>query len=181
MRIEKQCAMFMSISLLFLLFPFLPSAWGEIYQWTDKNGNVVFSDTPPSGKEAKIKQLKEDGVYLAPPREERAEPAIRNETANTAPSQDREREAKRKKSIRDVNVVMYSTNWCGYCKKAREYITSLGANLTEYNIEEDKSRGDEMLKKSGSRSIPVIDVEGIIIRGYSPGMIKQAVEQKANL
>ncbi len=76
---------------------------------------------------------------------------------------------------------MYSTNWCGYCKKAREYINSLGANLIEYNIEEDKSRGDEMLKKSGSRSIPVIDVEGIIIRGYSPGMIKQAVEQKANL
>jgi glutaredoxin len=171
----------MSILLLFLLFPFLPSAWGEIYQWTDKNGNVVFSDTPPPGKEAKIKQLKEEGVYTAPPREETAKPEIKNENRNAAPSQDQEREAKRKKRIRDVNVVMYSTNWCGYCKKAREYINSLGANLIEYNIEEDKSRGDEMLKKSGSRSIPVIDVEGIIIRGYSPGMIKQAVEQKANL
>ncbi len=181
MRIEKQCAVFMPILLLFLLFPFLPSAWGEIYQWTDKNGNVVFSDSPPSGKEAKIKHLKEDGVYTAPPREETAKPEIKNENKNADPSQDQEREAKRKKRIRDVNVVMYSTNWCGYCKKAREYINSLGANLIEYNIEEDKSRGDEMLKKSGSRSIPVIDVEGIIIRGYSPGMIKQAVEQKANL
>jgi glutaredoxin len=142
---------------------------------------MVFSDTPPPGKEAKIKQLKEEGVYTAPPREETAKPEIKNENRNAAPFQDQEREARRKKRIRDVNVVMYSTNWCGYCKKAREYITSLGANLTEYNIEEDKSRGDEMLKKSGSRSIPVIDVEGIIIRGYSPGMIKQAVEQKANL
>jgi len=181
MRIEKHCAVFLSILLFVLLFPFLPSAWGEIYQWTDKNGNVVFSDTPPPGKEAKIKHLREEGVFTAPPREETAKPEIKNENRNAAPSQDQEREAKRKKRIRDVNVVMYSTNWCGYCKKAREYITSLGANLIEYNIEEDRSRGDEMLKKSGSRSIPVIDVEGIIIRGYSPAMIKQAVEQKANL
>lgn len=174
---KKYCLFVVTI---FLLFSFLSSAWGEFYQWTDKNGNVVFSDTPPPGGNAK-KKLKDDGVYTSAPRDGGAEPENRKETGSITPSRDGEREAKRNKRIRDVNVVLYMTNWCGYCKKAREYIKSLGASLTEYNIDEDRNKKEEMIKKSGSTSIPVIDVDGTIIRGYNPSLIKQAIETKANL
>lgn len=44
-----------------MMSAFLPEAWGQIYQYPDKNGNAVFTDNPPAG--AKTKQLKEDGVY----------------------------------------------------------------------------------------------------------------------
>ena len=131
----------MSISLLFLLFPFLPSAWGEIYQWTDKNGNVVFSDTPPSGKEAKIKAAEGGRVYFAPPREERAE-LLRSEMRLQTPLLPRtgsvRRNGKRRASAMLMSSCIRQTG--AATAKAREYITSLGANLTEYNIEEDKSR-----------------------------------------
>jgi glutaredoxin len=71
------------------------------------------------------------------------------------------------------------TSWCGYCRKARAYIYSLGVNLIEYNIEKDVSKREEMLRKSGgSTGVPLIDVEGIIIRGYNPEAIKAAVEKR---
>ena len=73
---------------------------------------------------------------------------------------------------------MYMTSWCPYCEKARKYINSLGVRLTEYDIDKDKRKNDEMLGKSGHRGVPVIDVEGIVIKGFTPDGIKQAVETK---
>jgi hypothetical protein len=35
-----------------------------------------------------------------------------------------------------------------------------------------------MMQKSGSKGVPVIDVEGIIIRGFSPGAISSAITKK---
>jgi len=85
------------------------------------------------------------------------------------------------RSYRDINVIMYMTAWCPYCTKAREYIRSLGVNLIEYNVETDRGKEKEMLQKSGgSKGVPLIDVEGIILRGYSPSAIKAAIERKRN-
>jgi len=35
-----------------------------------------------------------------------------------------------------------------------------------------------MMQKSGSRGVPVIDVEGIIIKGFSPDAISSAIKKK---
>jgi glutaredoxin len=79
-----------------------------------------------------------------------------------------------------VTVELYMTDWCGYCKKAREYVRSLGANLIEYNIDRDAGRKDELRKKSnGGTSVPLIDINGTIIRGYNPQAIRAALERSA--
>ena len=54
----------------------------------------------------------------------------------------------------------------------------MGVSLTEYDIEKEPRRREEMMAKSGSRGVPVIDIEGIIIPGYSPDAMKAAIEQK---
>ncbi len=52
-------------------------------------------------------------------------------------------------------------------------------NLVEYDIEKDKSKRDEMLGKSGgSRGVPLIDIEGIIVRGFGQNAIKDGIEKK---
>ena len=80
-----------------------------------------------------------------------------------------------------ISVIMYMTAWCPYCDKARTYLRSLNIHLTEYNIEKDKNKKEEMLTKSGgSKGVPLIDIEGIIIKGYSPDAIKTAVERRRN-
>jgi glutaredoxin len=164
------------IVLIFMVSVIIPEAWGQIYQYTDKNGNVVFSDRPPAGENTKKKQLKEDGVYWS------------NKSALDYPS-DKDgkdvpstpiREDKGDRDYGRVTVVMYMTDWCGYCKKASQYIRSTGAGLIEHNIDRDQSKKDEMKKKSGgSTAVPLIDIDGTIIRGFSQTAIKAALDRSA--
>lgn len=54
-----------------------------------------------------------------------------------------------------------------------------GLHLTE-NVDKDKSKRDEMRQKIGGGSgVPVIDIEGTIIRGFNAGAIKAALDQNA--
>ena len=51
--------------------------------------------------------------------------------------------------------------------------------LIEYDIEKDEGKKAEMKKLTGGSSmVPVIDVEGTVIRGYSADEIRYAVEKK---
>jgi glutaredoxin len=139
----------------------------EVYKWKDKNGNVFFSDVPPASGDAEVISLKD----------ERAPNAITTPKGNSPKPKSVITEEKRPYS--SIRVVMYKTSWCGYCRKAREYLESLRVNLVEYDVEKDRSMGEEMLRKSGgARGVPLIDVEGIILHGYSPSAIKDAVEKR---
>jgi glutaredoxin len=159
----------LSIVLAVSLFSITASA--QIYQWTDKDGKVRFSDSPPSGSNPKEVKSGSDRIFRS---RSGSAPAVNDKSTQS-------QEPKRMRSFGDIDVIMYSTPWCGYCKKARQYVNSLGANLIEYNIEGDKSRKEEMLRKSGGRSsVPLIDIEGTIIRGYSPEAIKSVLEQKSS-
>lgn len=152
---------------LLLILPLSVSA--EIYKWTDSSGNIVFSDSPPSG--ANVQKMKF--------REQRLEVPERPEIENSEPVASRELKSKR--AYRDIKVVMYMTSWCPYCTKARKYINSLGANLIEYDIDKDKDKEREMTEMSGSTGVPLIDIEGILLRGFSAEAIKQAVERRRSL
>ncbi|MEC4676314.1 MAG: glutaredoxin domain-containing protein [Nitrospirota bacterium] len=89
-------------------------------------------------------------------------------------------DAKKQRDVGEIKVIMYMTDWCPYCKKAREYLVSTGVNLIEYNIDKDSDRRQEMRIKSGSGAVPVIDIEGIIIRGYNLRAINSAIMSRRN-
>jgi len=159
------------VTILFITFlspvPFAIS--GEIYKWKDKDGNIFFSDTPPPpGVDAEKKEFKEESTG-------------RPKTKEYFPKSTSER-VDEKKPYRNIHVIMYMTSWCSYCIRAREYLHSLDVNLVEYNIERDKSKREEMLSKGGgSRGVPLIDVEGIIIRGYNQSALRAAIERRRGL
>ena len=144
-------------------------AYARIYQWTDSGGNVVFSDSPPSGVETKkIRRVKVNRNHAVVPRPpQKAREAAEDNFKPPA-----------LKDARDVSVILYETSWCPYCKEAKAYLRSAGVSLTEYDIEKDRARREEMERKTGSTSVPVIDVEGIIIRGYVPSAISAAILHK---
>jgi glutaredoxin len=54
----------------------------------------------------------------------------------------------------------------------------MGVSLVEYDIEKHQQKREEMIAKSGSRVVPVVDVEGIVIRGYSAEAMRDAIEQR---
>ncbi len=58
----------------------------------------------------------------------------------------------------------------------------MNVNLVEYNIEKDKAKNEEMLQKSGgSRGVPLLDIEGIIIRGFNQDAMKDAIEKRRSI
>jgi glutaredoxin len=81
------------------------------------------------------------------------------------------------------DVVVYGTSWCGYCARARAYLTSRGIPFVDKDVEHDREARDEIARKcaaAGMRftgSVPVLDVYGRIIRGFDPGRIDRAVQE----
>lgn len=63
-------------------------------------------------------------------------------------------------------VVMYATQWCGYCKKARQYFKDKGIVYTEYDIDSSRSAKREYDRLGGS-GVPLIIVDGHTMRGFS--------------
>jgi glutaredoxin len=145
-------------------FIFSLPGWAQVYKWQDERGVTHFSDSPPQGKESVKMKVQE--------KEETSERAIDLR-------QPADRQLQETRSNRDIQVIMYMTEWCGYCRKAREYLHSLGVNLIEYDIEKDKGKREEMHGRGG-KGVPLIDVEGTLIKGYSPELIRGAIEKKKN-
>jgi glutaredoxin-like YruB-family protein len=99
--------------------------------------------------------------------------------ATAGQSQGRQVDAREpQRSYGAIDVILYQTSWCPYCVKAREFLKSMGVSLTEVDIEKDSAKSDEMITKSGSRGVPVVDIEGVIIRGYAPDAMRSAIERK---
>ena len=85
----------------------------------------------------------------------------------------------------DVTVIIYGASWCKPCHEVGEYLKSKGVRFVHKDIEEDRSAALEMrekLEKSGQRggSIPVIDVRGQILVGFSQYALDRALAKAAS-
>jgi glutaredoxin len=79
-------------------------------------------------------------------------------------------------------VIIYGASWCGPCHQAAAYLKRRGVPFIEKDIEQDSSASREMqakLASAGMRggSIPVIDVRGKVIVGFSESAVEQALGQ----
>jgi len=54
------------------------------------------------------------------------------------------------------SIVMYTTNWCPYCERARRLLTAKGATFSEIDVESAPEKRAEMHSRSGRRSVPQI-------------------------
>jgi glutaredoxin 3 len=66
-----------------------------------------------------------------------------------------------------LDIVMYSTAWCGYCQRARNLLERKGVAVREIKIDEDPQDRDTMLQRSGGRrTVPQIFIGDRHIGGY---------------
>ncbi|MDO4271529.1 MAG: glutaredoxin domain-containing protein [Candidatus Saccharibacteria bacterium] len=80
-------------------------------------------------------------------------------------------------------VIIYSTNWCAYCKMAHQYLTGLNVPTVEKNIEEDEEAHAELMAKIGGnfRGVPVIDIDGDIVLGFDRAKIDDSLKNHGYL
>lgn len=70
----------------------------------------------------------------------------------------------------DASIIMYSTDWCGYCKQARKLFDSAGAAYQEYDIEKS-AEGLEQYRMLDGRGVPLIVINGKLLRGFNKRQI----------
>lgn len=124
----------------------------DIYQWTDAQGRVHFGDRPQSG--------------AAGPRPQAQAQAQPNVIGSVQP--DARPEAK--------EVVLYSTQRCGFCRKARAHFAERGIPYTEYDVETSE-KGWRDYNRMNGRGVPIILIGGERMNGFSASLFDQMYEQ----
>jgi glutaredoxin 3 len=64
-----------------------------------------------------------------------------------------------------ANVLIYTTASCPYCVTAKQFLTQKGVNYTEVRIDEFPEKREEMIAKSGRRTVPQIFINSQAIGG----------------
>jgi mycoredoxin len=59
--------------------------------------------------------------------------------------------------VTSPSLTMYSTTWCGYCKRLKSQLDEAGIVFSEINIEEDPSAADFVEKiNGGNQTVPTV-------------------------
>jgi glutaredoxin 3 len=63
-------------------------------------------------------------------------------------------------------VTVYSTDWCGYCVRARQLLEERGIPFDEIEIDEEPSFRERLYELTGGWTLPQILIDGRPIGGY---------------
>jgi len=148
---------------------------GTYYRYTDAAGTIRFVNSladVPVAFQASVREVSNDRVQhtsSSPATGVRDDPAARGARPKHAPRE----VAPLEQHAMQHEVVVYTTSWCGWCRKTLTYLRQQGVPFENRDIEADHMWRDELREKTGSTSIPVVEIDGEIIRGYNPGRMAQ--------
>lgn len=80
-------------------------------------------------------------------------------------------------------VVVYSAEWCGYCKKAKAWLTKENVPFIERDVEKQAGAQAELnqkLSSVGARGggIPVIDWAGTLVMGFDQAKLQKLLQEQ---
>jgi glutaredoxin 3 len=73
----------------------------------------------------------------------------------------------------EIQVKVYSTPSCPWCKKAKQFLDANGIKYQDMNVAEDKAARDEMINQSHQLAVPTIFINGEFIIGYNEAALKE--------
>ena len=77
-----------------------------------------------------------------------------------------------------MNVKVYSTPSCPYCKLVKDYLKEQHIPFTDIDVSANSALANEMVKISGQMGVPVIDIDGQIIVGWNKNALEEALKVK---
>lgn len=64
-----------------------------------------------------------------------------------------------------AKIVIYTTEYCTYCVTAKQLLDQKGAKYTEIRVDTDAAKKEEMMARSGRRTVPQIFINDQHIGG----------------
>ena len=140
----------MRIRTLFFLFALAVNGAGqaEIYTWKDGSGRTHFGDRPPPDSTPEALHLKINTIHR--PEIQKLESGLASER----------------------HVVIYTTDWCGVCRQAKDYFNHHRIPYEEYDVEKS-ARGKREFKRLSGSGVPIILVGDHRMNGFSPERFEQ--------
>lgn len=77
-----------------------------------------------------------------------------------------------------ATVIIYTTSYCPFCTSAKQLLDNKKVYYTEISIDDDPVKREEMISKSGRRTVPQIFINGQPTGGCDD---LYALEQKGQL
>ena len=75
-------------------------------------------------------------------------------------------------------VIVYSTSTCPRCKRVKEFLNENKVSFENVDVSVNPDKVEELQKKSGQMSVPVIDVDGKIIVGANEKELREVLNIK---
>jgi glutaredoxin 3 len=148
-------------ALLLLAWGLAAPAGAEYWSYSDATGNVRFVDdlerVPPALRSS-ARRISMSGSG-APPLNR----------ARSGPVPERSPYADYQPVPRRGEVVVFTAPWCGWCRKTLAWLDERGVSYVNKDIEAQPQHREELIQKTGRASIPVVEIGGQLIRGFSPG------------
>ena len=108
-----------------------------VYKWTDARGRTQYSDTPPLTKSTQLK--------------------LQSFTGAAQVSQ---------ASGADSGVTIYTTQWCGVCKRAKAFFAQNAVPFREWDVEKT-DYGATKFRQLGGSGVPLITVGEQKMAGFN--------------
>lgn len=70
-------------------------------------------------------------------------------------------------------VSIYSTPTCTYCAMAKAFFKEKGIQYEEFDVATDTLKRQEMIERSGQMGVPVIDIDGQLMVGFSKEKLEE--------
>lgn len=74
-------------------------------------------------------------------------------------------------------VKVYSTSWCPECIQVKKYLDFKGVEYSEINVADKQEEREEVIKVSGQKTVPVIEIDGDVIVGFNRALIDKAINR----
>jgi len=165
MNNQKEMMKKLTVALLMTLFIFSVAgvAHGQIYKWIDKNGVIHFGQTPPQGAGTPTK------MESALPTTNTPAVGRSQSEGEKIPTDVRKNPPEEKASAsQEATVELFSTSWCPYCRKAREFFQARGIPFVEYDIEADAEAARRKQAIDPHPGVPLVVINGQSIFGFMP-------------
>lgn len=119
-------------------------ALAQIYRWTDENGRVHITDTPPPPGAKNVHKRPATAPSAQP---QANEPFVLQEARKKAP------------------VTLYSTPNCAPCNSARQLLNARGIPFREVSVLEE-NQVEELKKAVGADAVPSLVVGSAVQQGF---------------
>jgi len=138
----------------------------ENKQMTQRERIRAFENLDPAALQ---KPVAKSNVSAAPQRQ-----GAERTTGNSEPADWELATARRR-----VPVVMYSTAWCGVCKRARKYFEENRIAFEEHDVDQNPVARAEYEKLNPRRSVPTIKIADEVVVGFSAAAVERALDAAA--